>query len=620
MSAATRIPCRSGVRQSSLTRIGLDNYNDSVHGHEFGGLSRVVMVRKTDQRIFQSAKNGEEPKYETVTKETYETFRGNKTERKVTSVAKRDVLDKFPKDLRESISSAKSGSPLRSLGSPTSRFGSSYSRQDTPTRGSPKIDAMKRAADVTSFAADCLAAHNEHRAKHGVPPLKLNKQICKISQRWADTLASRGKITHSQNREYGENIFSVITSDPNYTVNGKDPVNSWYEEIKVHTFGVEPNSLQSGHFTQVIWKESQELGVAFAKGRDGKFVVVANYSPPGNVIGSFARNVPPVGGGGTPQHGFNELDLLFEEECLKAHNEYRKLHGVDPLKLNRRMCKESKEWAKHLASKGQIEHRKHASYGENIYCYWSSNPGHTLTGKEPVENWYNEKSRHHFDQEPTDLRSGHFTQVIWKASRELGVGVEKNRNGQIFVVASYWPAGNYIGSFINNVHPVVGSPESNKLLINGYSIDDNFANLSLKLHNDFRRKHGVPDLKLNYDMCEYAQEWADHLAKDGRLAHRPDCKYGENLFYMWSSDPSATPTAREVCKRWYDELQDFTFGIESRTPRAGHFTQMVWRESCEFGVALAKGKNNGKSFVVANYNPKGNYVGQYTTNVLKPIK
>lgn len=121
-------------------------------------------------------------------------------------------------------------------------------------------------------------------------------------------------------------------------------------------------------------------------------------------------------------------------------------------------------------------------------------------GKEPVENWYNEKSRHHFDQEPTDLRSGHFTQVVWKASRELGVGVEKNRNGQIFVVASYWPAGNYIGSFINNVHPVIGSPESNKLLINGYSIDDNFANLSLKLHNDFRRKHAVPDLKLNYDV------------------------------------------------------------------------------------------------------------------------
>lgn len=37
----------------------MDNYHDTAHGHEFGGLSRVVMVRKTDQRIFASAKNGE---------------------------------------------------------------------------------------------------------------------------------------------------------------------------------------------------------------------------------------------------------------------------------------------------------------------------------------------------------------------------------------------------------------------------------------------------------------------------------------------------------------------------------------------------------------------------------
>lgn len=121
-------------------------------------------------------------------------------------------------------------------------------------------------------------------------------------------------------------------------------------------------------------------------------------------------------------------------------------------------------------------------------------------------------------------------------------------------------------------------------------------------------------------MCAYAQDWAEHLALDGKLAHRPDSKYGENIFYMWSSDPSATVSAREVCKRWYDEIQDFTFGVESRMPKAGHFTQMIWKESTEFGIALAKGKTNGKTFVVANYNPKGNYIGKYLNNVPKPVK
>lgn len=68
----------------------------------------------------------------------------------------------------------------------------------------------------------------------------------------------------------------------------------------MHTFGVEPKNLNSGHFTQVVWKESKELGVAFAK-IGGKVIVVANYSPPGNYIGHFAENVPPPRGG-SPVH------------------------------------------------------------------------------------------------------------------------------------------------------------------------------------------------------------------------------------------------------------------------------------------------------------------------------
>ena len=49
-----------------------------------------------------------------------------------------------------------------------------------------------------------------------------------------------------------------------------------------------------GHFTQVVWKGSEEMGVAKAKSSTGKILVVANYSPAGNIIGQFAENVPPV--------------------------------------------------------------------------------------------------------------------------------------------------------------------------------------------------------------------------------------------------------------------------------------------------------------------------------------
>ena len=38
------------------------------------------------------------------------------------------------------------------------------------------------------------------------------------------------------------------------------------------------------------------------------------------------------------------------------------------------------------------------------------------------------------------VAAGHFTQVVWKSSRELGVGVASN-GGRVLVVANYDPPG-----------------------------------------------------------------------------------------------------------------------------------------------------------------------------------
>lgn len=50
----------------------------------------------------------------------------------------------------------------------------------------------------------------------------------------------------------------------------------------------------AGHFTQVVWKESTQLGVGMAT--DGiKVFVVGQYRPAGNTKGSFYQNVLPPG-------------------------------------------------------------------------------------------------------------------------------------------------------------------------------------------------------------------------------------------------------------------------------------------------------------------------------------
>ena len=60
----------------------------------------------------------------------------------------------------------------------------------------------------------------------------------------------------------------------------------------------------------------------------------------------------------------------FEQETLEAHNKYRAIHDVAPMKLNQEMNAMATKWAKHMSSLGRLEHAKSEERngdGENIY-------------------------------------------------------------------------------------------------------------------------------------------------------------------------------------------------------------------------------------------------------------
>ena len=148
-------------------------------------------------------------------------------------------------------------------------------------------------ANKKNFEQEALKRHNELRKKHDVQALKLDRGLCSFAQEWANQLAISGKFEHRKQNKYGENLFKMWTSNPKIVTNGIKPVDNWYSEIKLYKFGKEPAPKGTGHFTQVIWKSTKKLGVAKAKSKDQKTtVVVANYDPPGNVVGRYGQNVP----------------------------------------------------------------------------------------------------------------------------------------------------------------------------------------------------------------------------------------------------------------------------------------------------------------------------------------
>ena len=72
-------------------------------------------------------------------------------------------------------------------------------------------------------------------------------------------------------------------------------------------------------------------------------------------------------------------------------------------------------------------------------------------GAHASSQWYDTVGHHNFSSNEFNDRSGAFTQLVWKDTREVGFGVARAANGYYYSVANYFPSGNYSGEFRKNV-------------------------------------------------------------------------------------------------------------------------------------------------------------------------
>ena len=68
--------------------------------------------------------------------------------------------------------------------------------------------------------------------------------------------------------------------------------------LKYYDFNnVDNGTITAGHFTQVVWKSSKQIGCAVAVGPwktfTNSYYVGCNYLPVGNVLGQYSKNVSP---------------------------------------------------------------------------------------------------------------------------------------------------------------------------------------------------------------------------------------------------------------------------------------------------------------------------------------
>ncbi|CAF3311720.1 unnamed protein product [Rotaria socialis] len=150
-------------------------------------------------------------------------------------------------------------------------------------------------SDIRKFQNDSLVVHNTLRARHCVPPLELDEEININSQIYANYLAKTDSpLIHSTNRasRFGENLYSLARKSPIANISAEKCIMAWYAEIEFYDYSKPAYKLSTGHFTQIVWKDTQKLGVGYAFGREGcKIYIVAQYGPPGNYRHRFGKNV-----------------------------------------------------------------------------------------------------------------------------------------------------------------------------------------------------------------------------------------------------------------------------------------------------------------------------------------
>lgn len=170
------------------------------------------------------------------------------------------------------------------------------------------------------------------------------------------------------------------------------------------------------------------------------------------------------------------LELLnFKKETFNAHNNYRTMHGCPPLVMCEELSAIAQSWAEKLAEKGFLQYSENPCLGENISLV---DLDATRKGEQIVKEWYKEINNYNYSKPGWKRGSYHFSQLLWKSTTEIGVGVAKiPGQNKAYVVVNYRPAGNnnMPGEFERNVLP----PQKMKMP------DDN-ANIRKSMNNNRR--------------------------------------------------------------------------------------------------------------------------------------
>ncbi len=143
------------------------------------------------------------------------------------------------------------------------------------------ISLFAQAQLTADMKTSLIDRHNYYRQIQNAPNVTWSDDLAADAQVWADKIAKKDQLIHSD-MQWGENIYwSSDYSTPQHVVDVWASEQKYYNGEKI----TNQNYSLFGHYTQVIWAETTQIGCAYAISRKGGYYWVCEYNPAGNYIG-----------------------------------------------------------------------------------------------------------------------------------------------------------------------------------------------------------------------------------------------------------------------------------------------------------------------------------------------
>ena len=152
-----------------------------------------------------------------------------------------------------------------------------------------EIDKYTNNNNLEKIYNTILKIHNDIRQKNKHEKIKLSDKLTQIAQKTADNFdileETNFQIENYNNKPLGINYEKF--NDDNLKI--KDICEKWIMEGNKKQI---KNFSKIKHFTQIVWKNTKEIGIGYSELNNKEKILVILYYPAGNIFEEFNENIP----------------------------------------------------------------------------------------------------------------------------------------------------------------------------------------------------------------------------------------------------------------------------------------------------------------------------------------